>query len=151
GLKLLAFHAKAQEYRSIMTNEKLKSILGWFIILSQVALLLAIFVLSMGQNKKLNEEERNALIAAIIPSLGIYGTAAVMFMFQGTQSPARQAWREQRAPKNRIAATILLPPIPFLMNVYLIVQSGYGNISPADLISALPFVQTFESIFVTFI
>ena len=49
-----------------MRNDTLKSILGWFIIASQTALFIGVFVLSTGENPKLKELENCALLQPLL-------------------------------------------------------------------------------------
>lgn len=133
-----------------MSNEKLKSLLGWFIIGSQLILLVTAFVLHANDPKQFGETERAAVFGSVLPPLAIYGAAAITFMLNDPD-PRRKRWREQIAPRNRVAVTLLLPPIPFLMTLFLIIMSLYGKVTQAGVSNSVVLIQTVQSGFVALI
>jgi hypothetical protein len=114
-----------------MTNQSLKSTLGWIIVGGQLALLSLVFILEI--LGRLDAEERKAVMSAVVPTIGVYFAAAVIHFLAGP--PRKSRWAEERAPASRVLITILLPTLLLIALSIVIVLDAIGTSMKASVFS----------------
>jgi hypothetical protein len=123
-----------------MSYDSVKTLLGWFIILSQIFLIGLTFYLEIFSGK-LDATDRSAALATILPATGAYFGAAVIHLLMKTST----ATVSSRTDANAVIITFLLPGLLFLSSAIILVLCAYGKLLKQTFADYLAYLQTAQA------
>lgn len=126
-----------------MKNGSFKTLLGWFIVTSQILLIAAIFITDAAG--KLEDEEFSAAIAATVPVLGTYFSAVVLYFLQQDKSRAPSGWAAKPASINAVVISLLLPFLLFAAAIGALVMAAAGWIGSDKFGNYMMYMQTAQT------